>query len=454
MVFQKKTFRYYYWFFVEYTKKHVRLIALSFLVSFFILISLISFSPFLQAALSARQNVIGIVGDYTYTNLPDEITSKISHGLVFVNEKGEILPALASSWKIGEGGKVYTFTLKEDLYWNDNKEFTAEAVKYDFKEVEIEALDSRTVRFTLQKPLPIFPTFLARPVLRYPLIGVVGLYRVDRMKSQYGSIKELSLAPNKKDLPHIVYRFYETESKLINAYKKGEIREMEITKKSLAEQFTPWKNTTIAKRVDYSRVLTLFFNTQNPALSDKDLRKAIHLAIPQQELQDLGEAASGPIAPTSWAYNPNLKSVLYDKDAAEKTLSKAFEATQSAALTILTFYDYLDVANLLNKNLGEVGMKTSIRLNAFQAGGDFDMLLAFWKVPTDPDQYFFWHSTQEAGNITNYRNVRIDKLLEDGRGTLKASARKEHYDDFQRVLIDDTPAIFLYYPYAYTIRRK
>ena len=25
---------------------------------------------------------------------------------------------------------------------------------------------------------------------------------------------------------------------------------------------------------------------------------------------------------------------------------------------------------------------------------NFDLLLVFWKMPQDPDQYYFWHSTQ------------------------------------------------------------
>ena len=82
------------------------------------------------------------------------------------------------------------------------------------------------------------------------------------------------------------------------------------------------------------------------------------------------------------------------------------------------------------------------------------MLLAFWKVPLDPDQYFYWHSTQNLGNIAKYKNVRVDKLLEDGRSTLDFKARKDIYDDFQKVITDDMPAYFLYYPYVYTIARQ
>jgi peptide/nickel transport system substrate-binding protein len=80
--------------------------------------------------------------------------------------------------------------------------------------------------------------------------------------------------------------------------------------------------------------------------------------------------------------------------------------------------------------------------------------LAFWKIPLDPDQYFFWHSTQKDTNITNYKNVKIDKLLEDGRSSIFPSDRKKYYIEFQKIIAEDIPAIFLYYPYTYTIERK
>jgi peptide/nickel transport system substrate-binding protein len=82
------------------------------------------------------------------------------------------------------------------------------------------------------------------------------------------------------------------------------------------------------------------------------------------------------------------------------------------------------------------------------------MLLTVWSPPPDPDQYYFWHSTQEVGNITHYKNVRIDKLLEDGRKTLNINERKKIYKDFQRIIMDDHPALFIYYPYSYTIEKK
>ena len=79
---EKRNIRYYYWLVAEFSKKHLKLILVSFFLSFFVIISLISLSPYLDSLLSSNQEVIGMVGKYDYTNLPDEIVSKISNGLV------------------------------------------------------------------------------------------------------------------------------------------------------------------------------------------------------------------------------------------------------------------------------------------------------------------------------------------------------------------------------------
>ncbi|KKQ55358.1 MAG: ABC-type dipeptide transport system, periplasmic component, partial [Candidatus Woesebacteria bacterium GW2011_GWC1_38_13] len=63
-------------------------------------------------------------------------------------------------------------------------------------------------------------------------------------------------------------------------------------------------------------------------------------------------------------------------------------------------------------------------------------------------------STQSETNITKYKNLRIDKILEDGRVEQDKEKRKELYFDFQRFLIEDSPAIFLYHPVWYNIHRK
>ena len=94
-----------------------------------------------------------------------------------------------------------------------------------------------------------------------------------------------------------------------------------------------------------------------------------------------------------------------------------------------------------------------MEIGSYNGQTDFDVLLAMQEIPRDPDQYALWHSTQ-AGNITDFKNARIDKLLEDGRKTLDQEKRKQIYFDFQRYLLEDLPVIFLHFPTYYEIIKE
>jgi len=111
------------------------------------------------------------------------------------------------------------------------------------------------------------------------------------------------------------------------------------------------------------------------------------------------------------------------------------------------------MADQIKSDLEAAGLKVNPSTISYGQPDSFDMLLAYWKVPLDPDQYYFWHSSQSQGNISNYKNFKVDKLLEDGRDRSNVRDRKKIYDQFQRVIQDDMPAFFLYYPYSYTIKR-
>jgi peptide/nickel transport system substrate-binding protein len=300
----------------------------------------------------------------------------------------------------------------------------------------------------------LFPVYLTKPIIRYPLRGVVGPYRVENIKFKQGYISEISLIPHTNNLSPITYKFYENDTKLINAFKAGEIYEMSIAKKSNADQFQGWRNLTVTPVIDYSVVMTLFINNKNQLLSDKGVRQAIGMAIPRDELKLYGDSANGPISPISWAYYTDQKRSTFDLDTARKNIKKATESSPSAALKMVTYYDYSSTANVIQKNLESAGLKIDTSYSDQRDPSDFDLLLSYWQTPADPDQYFYWHSTQMQGaNITRYKNVKIDKLLEDGRSTLNIADRKKYYEQFQKVLIDDSPAIFIYHPYTYTVKR-
>lgn len=453
---KQNIFRYYYWISIEFVKKYSRLILMSFFIGFISLIGFLSVSPYLKLIFNQQQTV-GLVGNYGFNNLPDEIVNKVSNGLVTVGDKGEIVPVLANSWEVKDQGKQYRFHLKNNLLWNDDKPFTAADIDYQFSDVKSKVIGKNIIDFYLNKPLAIFPTYLNKPLIRQPLIGIAGFYKLGRFKVVNGYLSELTLVPNTKDLLTIQYKFYGSESDMVIAYKKGEINQMTLTKKSVADTFASWKNSQIVRTVDYTRLLTLFFNSQNKIFSSKDLKSAFAMMIDYQKLSDFGEIAHGPIPPVSWAYNPNLKTNNFDLDTATKIVKNEKIASESSQLNMLTSYDNFDVADNIATEISNSGLNVNTNVISFENFNNFDLLLVFWKVPQDPDQYYFWDSTQTGagkGNISNYKNVKIDKLLEDGRSTININDRTKIYQDFQKNIMDDPPALFLYYPYVYTIKRK
>ncbi len=451
-----KAFRYYYWLIGEFGKKHSKMIFLSFFLSLLMILSLLSFSSQLDSLFLSNRKIIGIVGAYEPSTLPTEVLNNISYGLVYVDNQGVVKPAVAERWTGTSDGKRFNVFLKKNLVWDDNRSLTAKDLEFNFQDVEIKVIDDFQIEFTLKRPLVIFPTYLTKPLIRYPLHGVVGNYKLKKLRlGQENKVTEIVLTPNKKDLPPLTYKFYDSESKMISAFKLGNVTEMKIYKKSVADSFKNWKNAKVVREVDYTTVLTLFFNESRAALTDKDFRKNVSLTIPRPMLVAFGELAEGPISPTSWAFNTQLKKSLYDPIEARKLLKPSGSTSNSASLTLRSYFDYEQQANILEKSLKDAGLNASVTYGTPDDPNDFDMFLAFWKIPTDPDQYFFWHSTQVGrGNITNIKNVRIDKLLEDGRKYIDPTNRKKEYLDFQKIMADELPAAFLYYPYGYTVSRK
>ena len=67
----------------------------------------------------------------------------------------------------------------------------------------------------------------------------------------------------------------------------------------------------------------------------------------------------------------------------------------------------------------------------------------------DPDPFSLWDSsqTQKLGlNLALYSNKTADGLLQDARQSLNPIDRAQKYADFQKIVISDAPAVFLYNP--------
>jgi len=247
-------------------------------------------------------------------------------------------------------------------------------------------------------------------------------------------------------MPAKTFVFYSGEKDLINAYKLGEINQ--IYEISNTDPIQNWPKTEINPKIlTNQRYIAIFFNTAK--IDNKQLRQALSYATPKPK--DKKDRCLGPISPLSWAYNPYIKEYNYNATRA-KELFKDNEITE-INLSVID-RRLLPQAEEIKSSWQEIlGIKVNLSIENQIDPNNFQAVLAFGAIPSDPDQYLFWHSTQTKTNLTKLNNPKIDKLLEEGRRTLDFQERKIVYQDFQRSLLEEVPAIFLSHPTVYTVIR-
>ncbi len=469
MKFIRKT----YWYITAYLQKH-GLVILGAVVIGIVMFSLLS-RIFSTISPVKPTRYIGRTGLITLATLPLDIQRKISDGLTSIDQSGSSVPALADRWVAEDDGKTYRFVLGKNKFWQDGKQLQPQDVKYNFSDAQVLTTQNEVI-FKLKQSFAPFPFVVSQPLFRSEkktswfvfsetvIIGT-GDYKVNRLHEEGGKITQLELESPQERL---VYRFYPTENRAVLAFKRGEVDILERI--SSQYDFVGWKRVKATPTIQQSEYLAVFFNNNSP-IFDKAIRQALNYALPKSQGD---ERAETPVNPRSWAYNKTVKTYASDKEKAISLLLKAipkqkieFELStvpnfQKDAENIKSVWEVFgveavkacsqskDVANKSDcKNL-EIAVQLKI-VNVPDVS-NFQVLLIAQESPQDPDQYYLWHSTQQT-NFTGYRNPHVDKLLEDGRSIVDQKERKSIYQDFQQILVDDSPAIFLNHLTWYTIER-
>jgi len=389
-------------------------------------------------------------------NLPNFIVENFATGLTSVEKHGSVKPEIAKSWEIKDSGKTYVFHLKKDIKMSDGTPITSDEINYKFSDVTIEKPDEHTIVFKLKEAYAPFLVTVSRPVLHGGYVGV-GEYKIDEIKLNGNFVQSLTMVKVDDKFDIKTYEFYPSTQALKYAYVLGEVDE--ITGIEYPEfnniQFIDFPNSTVDKKVNYSKLVTLFYNNNDDVLSDKKVRIALSYALPHEFPE--GQDSYLPYPSDSIYYNKDIEQKTQNYEHAQLLLDAANSSSESAKtdkinLSIKTLSKYKAAAEEVAKSFTKLNIETKIE-EVDKVPSDFQIYLGDFHLSDDPDQYMLWHSDQNR-NITQYKNLRIDKLLEDGRNTTDVDDRIKLYYDFQKFLMEDVPASFLYFPIEYQITRK
>jgi len=215
--------------------------------------------------------------------------------------------------------------------------------------------------------------------------------------------------------------------------------------------------------------------------NDVRVRRALNHAIDvpsivKEVLQGYAAIANGQFPPGSWAYDASVKPYAYDPSRAKALLAEAgFQPGQDGVLVKdgkrVSFSIRHDQANqtvkdtavIVQEYLKRIGVEAVLEPLDWPTfvkklfASEFEGIVVNWTNHHDPDPfaYTIWHSSQWKGrNFAHYKNPRVDELLEQARRTAVVNERKKAYGEFSKVLMEDAPYVFLYFPQQVYVTRQ
>ena len=433
------------------------------------------------------------------------ILMNIYDGLVRYKDGAlEVEPALAESWDISGDGKTYTFKLRAGVNFHDGTAVDADAVKFNFDRMldekhpyhntgpfplsfffsaieKVEAVNSSTVRFTLNAPYAPFLSNLAYPtgLIASPAaikkhgkdfgrnpVGT-GAFKFDTWKSNEAVIvsRHDGHWDGKAGTEAVIFRPITDGNTRVAEMLSGGIDMMvEVPPTSLA-QFSG-NDFSVAEQAG-PHVWFLILNAKEGPFANKLVRQAANYAINKKAivenvLEGTAAIAAGPTPPAfAWAYNDALEPYPYDPAKARSLLKEAGVSNAK-----LTFYvtqggsgmlDPVAMGTAIQADLAAVGFNVEIKTfewNAFLGEvnpgleGKADMAEMAW-MTNDPDTLPYLALRTEAWpdkggfNSGYYSNPKVDELLEAARSSTDQAERARLYKEMQTIVQEDAPWVFV-----------
>lgn len=274
-------------------------------------------------------------------------------------------------------------------------------------------------------------------------------------------------------LDRVIFRFIKDPSGRMMAMSKGE-----------AQLFPLMENTrNIARLQRDSRLAVtsrgyegigghnwLEFNLRRPPFSDVRVRRAICRAVDRDFIiaklhGGLSAPSTGPLIPASPFYEKRVETYPLDLAKARALLDEAGYRPGGDGIRFSAVLDFEPglpeqqkmVAEYLKSQLRKIGVDVRLRASPDWASwaervsnGTHDMTLAItfsWGDPVIGTHRSYMSDNIRKGvaygNMSGYRNERVDGLLQAAGRESDPAKRAELYRAFQRMVVEDAPIAYL-----------
>ena len=375
-----------------------------------------------------RYNVYGGISslDPAFARNPRNIwpVNQMFNGLVQLDHELNIVPEIAQSWDISADGLLYTFQLRDDVYFHESSLFGPEKTRkvmasdfvYSFNRLNAPevgspgawvlntvaaytALDTHTFQVQLKYP---FPAFLGLLTMRYCSVvprEVVEHFGEDFRQHPIGTgpfyfkrwEEEVKLVLRKnpryfekdscgQQLPYleaVSIRFIEDLQSEFLLFMQGELDFLNSLDASYKDELLTPEGNLQQKYADKLQIIKgpylnteyigFYLDQDHPALRSPEIREAINIGFDRKQMlrylrNNIGSEAFQGIIPKGLAGTSSIP-LEYNPERA-KQLVQAFEKKHNLKpkLRLATDANYLDICEFLQRELQKVGINIQIDL--------------------------------------------------------------------------------------------
>lgn len=427
------------------------------------------------------------------------VLADLYEGLLAFGADGMPVPGVAERWSVSADGLVYRFELRADARWSNGQPVTAEHFAHGIRHVlrdgsdapagfllepitRVHAESARRFVIELQRPAPWLPAVLAMPVASPRLPGTHdrssafadpeafvgnGPYLLEDWTP--GGVLRLRRNPTYRDAASVaieaVHYLPVTDPVAeYNLYRSGAL---ELTATVPPPEF-PRLRRERPDELHVSPGLGLYylaFDTTEPPLDARQLRRALSLAIDRERIVgmlDRGEIAACGLVPPSVQGHAGARAAWCgpSRDEREREARAALAASGFGETppAILLTYDSGDVheaiALALRAMWQEVlGMEVELRQLEWKAFLDQRGDRKSWQVMRfvwvgdydDASAFTDLFASGSSQNLPGYSSRHYDGLLVAAAQTSDADRRQRLLGEAEQILLDDHPIAPLYF---------
>ncbi|TRZ87435.1 MAG: ABC transporter substrate-binding protein [Streptomycetaceae bacterium] len=460
-----------------------------------------------NAAISKTTLVVGMSADLDYLdpaatmdNAQWKITYPCYQRLVEYNGAStDVVPGLASAWRISRDHLTYTFTIKSGQKFSDGTAVTAKAVQYTFERLlkvakgpadnftaiaSVRANGLKTVVFVLNQVSPQFLYTLAgnyggivnpataskavngdsgQAYLADHTAGSGAYVLTEWKKGQYLKLEQNKFYGGKKPvLETVLFKIVGDASSQRLQLGKGEIDIAEgITSDQYAAVAKEDGNTVINKPSLTVDIMYINSGKGNAALKNTLVRQAISYALDYQGIMAATQAGNatqmnGPIPDGMWGQDPKGFQYTTNVTKAKALLAQAGVTNLSLDLLYSARKSWwASEAQLIQDNLAKAGITVNLKLTEYATArkmidaGTFDLCLGTWSPDyADPSMFMnFWFDSGNfglAGNRSFYSNPAVDKLIRSAASITDQKKRTALYIQAQKIVVEEAAYGYLY----------